>query len=272
MATFSTWNWTNRHVQSDINDGQFLASKSILVSFGPPYLGTPGEVSGVEGTDAESTPFAGGDLLFPCGMIGSFGMQQGQQLIPVPEIGSDLRYILTGPSSGNARMGKTLIHGPSFLRCTHAYFKSDSPGGVRIDPLISEDAANLRRNPLNQVSEPPGYDNLFLNLSSDLFKQAFGVMLFIQDSNREVYGGVYLESCFVGMHGMSVGAGQAAVGEEISFEFNRVRPVKFTNAVPLMSKHDPDGGGRYVVAGSERTIPGLQGDNRYIPARNSQNN
>ena len=228
MAQFSSWDFFNKQVQSGLVEGQYLNSASILLAAGPPFLAT--ESGGSE------RQLVAGETVFPVGLVSNFSIQQQMAVIPVPEVGSYRRYTITGPSDGNFSLARTLYHGPSLLRVMYAYYKARDARGVEILPLISNDAANIARNPKNRIFDAPGYENFFINLSSDLFSQPVGMLVYIQDVNRESYGAVYLEQLHVANHGMATGPGQQVVAEQINCTFSRARPVRLANPVPLMSR------------------------------------
>lgn len=233
MARFQTWNFFNKQVQSGLVEGQFTGSASVMLAAGPPFLAT--ESGGSE------RQIVSGDTVYPIGLISNFAIQQQMAVIPVPEVGSYRRYTVTGPADGQFSLNRTLYHGPSLLRVMYAYYKARDRRGVRVDPLIDNDAANIARNPKNRIYDAPGYENFYINLASDLFTQPVGILMYIQDSNRESYGAVYLEQLHVANHGFSTGPGQQVIAESVACVFSRARPVRLSNPMPLMSRLQDSG-------------------------------
>lgn len=258
MATFQDWNFFNRNVQSGLTEGQFINMGSVLLCAGPPALG----VGGVGQVFEQNGDVAVGDVVFPMGLISSWAVNQQLPVIPIPEAGSYKRYTITGPSDGSLALGRTLYHGPSLLRVLYAYFRANANPNIQIDPLIDDQAANLLRNPHNFINDTPGYENFWANLASSILSQPVGVLIYIQDVNRESYGAVYLEQFQVATHGFASGPGQLVVNEQVQGSFARCRPVKLANPIPLMSRlskqEDSNDSGVITVAGSDRTIPGTQ--------------
>lgn len=259
MARFDNWDFFNHNVQSGLTEGQFLNSGGVLICAGPPVLGIGGRAAlGPQDGEAPSL----GDTVWPIGLIGQWSLSQQQALVPVAEAGSYKKYTITGPSDGSFVYGRTLYHGPSLLRAQYAYYKTTN-ARFPVQPLIDDAGANLLRNPHNEISDMPGYENFFINLASSLFSQPVGLLLYFQDVNRESYGAVYLEQFNTGSHGMSSGPGQLVLSEQVQGMFNRARPVKLAEQIPLMSRSsrtnaDNDDSGTITTAGSSRTIAGQQ--------------
>jgi hypothetical protein len=276
MASFDTWDSYDTTVQSNLTEGQALSSQHTLLAFGPPFLGRGGADAGLEegalSPETGGSPFGGGEVLWPAGLVSSFGLQQQQPVIPVPEIGSERRYTVVGSSDGGFSMQRTLFHGPSLLRATMAYFKAPNNPDIQVEPLIDNEAAQLRRNPHNWIHDNPGNENAHFNLGSDLFRQAFGLLVYFKDVNREDYGAIYLEQCHIGSHSLSTSAGQVVIAEGMQCSFARVRPVSLSNPIPTMS-HLRDGGtsGKITIAGSQYTDPSRDGDNRTYDAPTATN-
>jgi len=236
MTRFSTWNFLNRNVQPGLTEGQFINSHSVLWAAGPPYLSIS--------SGGSEDQINAGDLVYPVGLISNWAVQQNVAVVPIPEVGSYRRYTVTGPSDGQLTLDRILYHGPSLLRVAYAYYKADVErrlGGWPIYPLIGTDAANLARNPKNRISDPPGYENFWMNMSSDLLSQAFGFLLYIQDLNEESYGAVYFEQVHMANHSIQSGPGQLVVAEGGAFTFTRCRPVRLANQIPLMSREEDSG-------------------------------
>ena len=254
MARFNDWNFFNRNVQGGLTEGQFINMGSCLLCAGPPALG----VGGAGQLFEQEEDAVVGDVVFPLGLISSWSMNQQLAVVPVPEAGSYRRYTITGPADGSMAFGRTLFHGPNALRVLYAYYRATANPNAQVQSLIDDGAANLLRNPHNFISSAPGYENFWIDMCSSIFSQPVGILLYIQDSNRESYGAVYLESFQPAGHAMASGPGQLVVSEQIQGTFQRARPVRLSNVVPLMSRisneADLDDSGVITIAGTERTI------------------
>lgn len=275
MASFNTWNFREKHVQSGLTEGQNLAAQSVLLAFGPPYLSAGDEDVSLEGSisgEVSTTGIEGaGDVIFPAGLIGSFGLGMQRPLIPVGEIGSTQMYTVVGPMTGSVQFGRTLVHGPSLLRAYMAYFKATSDEGELIEGLIGNDGLNRRRNPLSVIDEAPGYENFWVNLNSEIFEQPAGMLMYIKDSNDEAYGAVYLENMNVASLSMGLDPGRVTITESSQATFTRARPVRLARVVPIMSRLEARYVGTTAIAGSRKTVPGVTGDNRYQRTNTAKN-
>ena len=233
MARFSDWDFFNKNVQSGLTEGQFINSASTLLCAGPPYLAASGST-----TEAQASS---GEVVYPIGLTNGWGVSQQMAVVPVVETGSYRSYTVTGPTQGSLQLGRTLYHGPSLLRTMYAYYKALAPGGVPVYPMIDNEAANIARNPHNYISDSPGYENAYFNLASDIFTQPIGLMIFIQDINRESYGAIYLEQVHIGNHEIQSGPSSVVIQEQIGATFTRAKPVKLSNPIPLMSRFQDSG-------------------------------
>lgn len=234
MARLEEWNFFNRNVQSGLTEGQFLSSASTVICAGPPFLAASGASN--EGM------LAGGNVVYPIGLIDQWSISQNLTVIPLSEAGSYRRYTVTGPATGQVALGRSLYHGPSLLRVLYAYYRALDPRGeTPVYPLIDNEAANVIRNPKNAIFDAPGYENGYFNLASDLFTQPIGLLLYIQDVNRESYSALYLEQVHVGNHSLQSGASSVVLSESTQCLFARAKPVKLANPIPLMGRFQDSG-------------------------------
>ena len=233
MSTFKSWKFMSRHVQSNLNEGQFISSQSVALMIGPPTLtqgsaAVQGDVAGDGASDRS------GEVVWPLGLVSSWGINQSLESIRVPEAGSMMKYTLTGGSNGSLQLARSLYHGPSLLRAMNAPHLAYKDDELVMDPLISVDQA-LQVNPFTKVTELPGYGNFHINLMSEVFRRQVGLLFYMMDSNSEVYAAFYLEGVQLANHGISSGPGQLIVSEQMSASFTRARPIKMDNQIPLFS-------------------------------------
>ena len=240
MATLQNWNHFDNHVQEGLHSSQAITGDSILLSFGPPELKAPNNPDGYSA------------VVWPAGTVGSFQMGQSVSAIPIPELGSRRRYTVVTGANGNVSLSKTLMHGPSLLRAAHAVTTVDNPQSPHnIEPLLPlGDNAAVVGNPHNYVHESPGYENFFINLASDIFKQQIGLMVWIRDTNGESYAAFYLEGCTIVNHSFGAAAGGGIISENCSLMYERVRPLDLPSSVPLTGQNI---GPHIGVAGSKYT-------------------
>ena len=151
---------------------------------------------------------------------------------------------------GQFSMSRVMYHGPSLLRVLYAYY-SDGDQEQPDVPALFPNFANLApqidgtRN-IHDVKMAPGYENIYLNLASDLFTQPIGLMLIMKDSNEKTMGAFYLEACYIPNHNIGTDAMGTIIQEQVSIQFERVVPIK-TNVIGLITADSDIGNGQVPV-------------------------
>ena len=221
MASLAQWRPYSRYVQGGMVDGQFLSAAFTLVAAGPPRLAMIGGARTAAATLSASG--AGKDWAFPVGIVQNINLSHNRAFQRFWELGSERSYFVSGRTMGQLGLSRIMYHGPSLLRALYAYYQDLLPPTVV--PFVFENiGASTVANPHN-VKIPPGYENLFLNLASDLFSQPIGMLLYFRDSNEDTVGAVYLESCYVPSHTIATDAGGTVIQENVSIQFERAVPV-----------------------------------------------
>jgi hypothetical protein len=230
MAEFAEWDFFNRNVQSGLLEGRFLNAAFTLIAAGPPRLAAL----------FDSTSQGLGGVAFPVGILQSIGIGQSSQLMRVWEIGSQRSYFIRGRTAGQISLGRIMYHGPSLLRVLYAYASGeDADGNELFKKLYANDAQsqlNLGASTLkgNKFEVAPGYDNLWLNLASDVFDQPVGLLVIMRDSNNHTVGAFYVEYCHVQNHNWQTDAGGTILAENVSLVYERIEPVK-VDAVAIIA-------------------------------------
>ncbi len=211
----------NNFVQQGMVDGQFASGAFTLIAAGPPRLANVFNVDAVG--DAVSTALAQ-----PIGMVQNLGLNHSRSFTRVFELGSERSYHISGRTQGNLSISRIYYHGPSLLRMMYAYY-SDIQTPVVVPPYtaLSAVAAAANPNPHN-VKIRPGFNNLYLNLASDLFSQPIGLLIKTVDSNEDTIGAVYAEACYTNNHSFSVDSNGLVVQESVGIQFERIVPVRVT--------------------------------------------
>src|SRR5512142_3077499 len=112
----SNWDFSNYHVQQELQGGQFVSAEPSLVAAGPPEIG---------GTSAySSVPVGNVGAVYPIGLIENAGISQSKQLQKLFEIGSSRSYFIPGRVIGSESLGRIFYYGPSLLRVMYAYYKN----------------------------------------------------------------------------------------------------------------------------------------------------
>ncbi len=217
--TPNKWEPYTRYVQSGMVDGAYASGAFTLISAGPPRLGNA------------KTLAAAGALTWPIGMVQNFSLSHNSQFNRIFEIGSERSYFVRGRSTGQMSLGRVLYHGPSILRALYASFSDiqavGSPGVLPLDfPLSGVTAASALHPNKHDVKINPGYENLYLNLASDMFSNPIGLMIKTMDSNEKTIGIVYAEGCYIPNHSFSTDSQGLLIQEQVSIQFERLVPVK----------------------------------------------
>lgn len=235
-TAFNNWDFHNHHVQTELLGGEFVSAETTLIAAGPPRLSDIGNGdSTVDDTEA--------DQVFPIGVIENAGLSQSKQLQRVFEIGSSRSYFIPGRTIGSLTLGRILYHGPSLLKVLYAHYKQTAPdaiqimankkdntipvGGVQIpDPNATLLELPALQAELHRVKYNPGFDNLWMNLASDIFNQPTGIAIYFRNQLDMTVGAVYLEECYIQGHQLSISSGSVLLMEGVSLQFDQVRPIR----------------------------------------------
>jgi hypothetical protein len=176
MASFSQWSPYEKFVQGGMVDGQFLNAGFTVLAAGPPRLATIGGIGSMD--RAAQTTAAGGldQIVLPIGVVQNVNLSHNRTFNRIFECGSERSYFISGRTIGQLAIARILYHGPSLLRMLYAYYE-DSGGQVTVPSVFPNLGAKHMANE-HDVIIPPGYENFYINLASDLFNQPIGLMLY----------------------------------------------------------------------------------------------
>lgn len=225
---FEGWNPMNHYVQNGLVDGRFLAGGLTMLAAGPPRLSQLSATAAAISTNATGES----DIVYPLGITQNVNLQQNKQFMRVWELGSERSYWIGGRTTGTISLSRVYYDGASLLRVLYAYYQ-DLVGDVQVPWLFPNIGAAGMANP-HDVIIPPGYENLYVNLASDLFNQPIGIMVYMRNSNLDTMGAIYLEACVIPNHSFATDAQGTIVQESAGLQFERVVPVN-VNGVALVS-------------------------------------
>lgn len=221
MARLSQWSPYLRYVQSGLVDGQFMNAAFTLLAAGPPRLASLGSQVFAQAALGE----AADEIVFPIGIVQNFNLSHNRTFNRIWELGSERSFFISGRTVGQVGLSRVMYHGPSLLRVMYAYFQDIFPPTIVTSVIGAGNLGGiLTANPHN-VRIPAGFENMFLNLASDLFNQPVGLMAYFKDSNEDTFGSVYLESCYIPNHTIATDAQGTIIQENISVQFERLVPV-----------------------------------------------
>jgi len=216
---FEGWNPMQHYVQKGLVDGRFMAGGLTMLAAGPPRLS---QLAASVGASAASSS-GESDIVYPLGITQNVNLQQNKQFMRVWELGSERSYWIGGRSTGTISLSRVYYDGASLLRVLYAYYQ-DVVGDVQVPWVFPNQGAANMANP-HDVIIPPGYENLYINLASDLFNQPIGMMVYMRNSNLDTMGAVYLEACVIPNHSFNTDAQGTIVQESCGLQFERVVPV-----------------------------------------------
>ena len=227
MATITNWKpYTNKVDNSSaLGEGRFLSGAFTMVAAGPPRLATIG--SGA----------AGADWALPIGVVQNFNLSHNRQFARFFELGSERSYFISGRTMAQAGFGRVMYHGPSLLRMMYSFYNDALPPTLVPTFGVSPAVAPLVANQHN-VKIPPGFENIYLNLASDLFSQPCGLLVYMKDSNEQTVAAVYLEETYIPSHSIATDAQGVVIQEQVSLQPERVVPVAI-KAVALIESTLP---------------------------------
>lgn len=247
LTNFSPY---HNRVQEGMTDGRFMNAAYTVIAAGPPRLSNLGTNAAV---GAAITSSANQAVAFPIGIVQNFSLGHNMTISRFFEIGSHRSYFIPGRAMGQFSMSRVMYHGPSLLRVLYAYYTDGNGADPDIPNLFPSAAAAYpqidgTRN-IHDVKMAPGYENIYLNLASDLFTQPIGLMLIMKDSNEKTMGAFYLEACYIPNHNIGTDAMGTIIQEQVSIQFERVVPIK-TNVIGLITSDANIGNG----LGSETAV------------------
>lgn len=240
---FTQWRWSSEHVQTEVENGEFLSAESTLILAGPPSLTKVNQNSNVIGQavanieDAENND----TILFPIGLLSEFTMAQARNIQPVWEIGSTRRYLVPEKISSSLRVSRAKFFGPSLLRVLYAYYPKAklSGSGFPLRGAWVDNAPEAEKLP-DLSKGLPGYGapnegeenrDFWINLQSVAFRQPLGLCAYFKASNDKAYGACYMEDCLIGRHTVGMGSNQVMILEGVDIDFDRVAPINIVSSI-----------------------------------------
>jgi hypothetical protein len=242
MASLTSWKpYTGKVDNSSAKgEGRFASGAYTMVAAGPPRLAAIGGAAAV----GAQTSAGASNWALPIGIVQNFNLSHQRSFARFWELGSERSYFISGRTVAQAGFGRVLYNGPSLLRMMYAFYNDALPPTLvptfGLDPRVSASVANQ-----HNVRIPPGFENIYLNLASDLFSQPCGVLVYMKDSNETTLGAVYLEETYIPSHTIATDAQGVVIQEQVALQPERVVPVAVA-AVRLIETgplEDATGGG-----------------------------
>jgi hypothetical protein len=223
-GNFSDWAPYYNYVQNGMVDGNFVSGAFTIIAVGPPRLANIGGAAALADSISKAPGRGADNIVFPMGIVQNFNISQTRNFMRVWEIGSERSYFIAGRNMGQIGLGRIYYHGPSLLRVLYAYYQDLLPP-VMVKAIFPNRGVESMANP-HDVYIPPGYENIYLNLASDLFAQPVGMLLLLRDVNLATLGAIYFEACYVPNHTWGVDSQGVIIQEQCGIQYERALPVQ----------------------------------------------
>jgi hypothetical protein len=250
-GNFSDWSPYTNYVQAGMVDGAYANAGFTMLAAGPPRIANIGGAASfsaaVGGTGQNAN-----QIVYPIGIIQNFNLTHTRQFSRIFEIGSERSYFIAGRTVGQLGLSRIYYHGASLLRVLYAYYQDETPP-TEIPALFPNAGKDSMANP-HDVIIPPGYENIFINLASDLFAQPIGLLMYIRDINQDPLGAMYFEACYLPNHTWQTDSQGVLIQESVAVQFERAVPVAIS-ALTLFSQDKVNAGG----ANANSTFEGFPG-------------
>jgi hypothetical protein len=238
-GNFSDWSPLQNFVQSGLVDGEYVNAGYMLLAAGPPRIANIGGAASFAQA-LSGNGQAANQVVLPIGVLQSFNLGHNRQFSRIFEIGSERSYFISGRTVGQLGLGRVYYHGASLLRILYAYYQDDI-GPTVVPSMWPNAGASAQSNP-HDVIIPPGYENLFFNLASDLFAQPMGILMYVRDINQDALGALYFEACYLPNHSIATDSQGVLLQENVAVQFERAVPVAISQ-LSLISTNNSNAGG-----------------------------
>ncbi len=235
MASFSNWNPYTSFMQSGgegpgMVDGQWVSGQFLGLFAGPPRLASIGGALTLGA--AITQPAAASQLVYPIGIVQNFNDSKNAQWSRIFELGTERSYQIRGRVLGQLGLSRVLYHGPNILRTLYAYYQDLIPPAI-VPAVFPNLGAATMVNP-HDVIVPPGFENFYGNLASDLFSQSIGLLAIMKDNNGDTYAANYFENCVIPNYSMSVDAMGCVYQESTALQYEQMVPIA-TRSISLIT-------------------------------------
>jgi hypothetical protein len=237
---FSDWAPYSNYVQAGMVDGRYANAGFTMIAAGPPRLANIGGAAAIAGA-VTGNGAAANQIVFPIGILQNFNLSHTRQFSRIFEMGSERSYFIAGRTVGQIGLGRIYYHGASLLRVLYAYYQDLTPPTL-VPAVFPNRGAFAMSNP-HDVIIPPGYENIYVNLASDLFAQPVGLLMYIRDIDLATLAAVYFEACYLPNHSWATDAQGVLIQESVAVQFERAVPVAVSALTLIQSNTDQNAGG-----------------------------
>ena len=232
MATTTLTHWRPYSQKIDdssaLGEGRFASGAFTMIAAGPPRLASLSPV-GVGGNAVAALSLSGmpnnsANFAVPIGLVQNFSLSHNKGFARFFELGSERSYFIAGRTMAQAAFSRVMYNGPSLLRMMYAFY-NDALAPTLVPTFGVPATVPVGVKNQHNVKIPPGYENIYLNLASDLFSQPCGLLVYIKDSNEQTLAACYLEETYIPSHSIATDAGGVVIQENVALQPERVVPV-----------------------------------------------
>jgi hypothetical protein len=250
-GTFSGWSPYTSYVQSGMVDGAYANGAFAMLAAGPPRIANIGGAAAFAQAISGNGQ-AANQIVYPLGLTQNVSLSQTRQFARIFELGSERSYFIAGRTMGQLSLSRVYYHGASLLRVLYAYYQDLVPPTV-VPAMFPNAGAASMQNP-HDIVIPPGYENIYWNLASDLFSQPIGLMWYQRDLNQDALGAIYFEATYVPNHSIQTDSQGVLIQESVALQYERSVPVAIS-ALSLISGANQNAGGANI----KETFIGIPG-------------
>jgi hypothetical protein len=237
-GNFSDWAPYTNYVQNGMVDGAYANAAFTMLAAGPPRIANIGGAAKFAQAISGNGQ-AANQIVYPIGIVQNFNVSHTRQFSRIFEIGSERSYFISGRTVGQLGLARIYYHGASMLRVLYAYYQDLVPPTF-VPAMFPNAGAASVSNP-HDVVIPPGYENIYLNLASDLFTQPIGILCYMRDLNQDALGAIYFEACYIPNHTLQTDSQGVLIQEQVAVQYERGVPVAIS-ALTLISGSTNAGG------------------------------
>jgi len=220
--SLDSWLFQQSHIERNMDSAAYDAAHpdDTLVMAGPARLSDlsaagitagAGDIGITASTSQASVP------LLPIGMLQNISWQQSKPTQPLMAIGSGRSFFTSGKATTQWQAARLFVNGRNLLRVLYHNAKH-----LGIDVSKFDDPAASPGNPDSKF---------FANLDSELFYLPFGMACVFRNKAHDWVGAFYAELCMIASWGISVGAGQSVIMENVSGMADRLLPLDLSSAI-----------------------------------------
>lgn len=216
------WDWYKKHVERAAFPDTIACPDSTLLLAGPATYEEIAPVASAQITGDQV-------LLTPVGFSNEIAFNEGANIVRLGEIGSRMPRFAVDRTAASGTIGRAMFNADNLAYVLYRNaLKSTSRLGV----------AGL----YDQIIKSSARTNFKSGLWSDMFKIPFGMAICFRTIGNDFLASIFLEQCYINDYQCGVTIGAAVVLENISFNVERVRPVRIDIEGAALSSAIPDTG------------------------------